>query len=360
MRVGRSVLLALAAVVICAAPGSAARADAPSGSRVDAQDCVASPVPDRRVAACTAVLDQTTLPPKSLAEARYYRGLARLDLRAPDAAAVDLSAALQADPDLWPARWVRADLLVSRRDYDDSVADWTALIRQKPDFVRLYANRGAALDNEGRGTEAIADFTTVIERAGGKPASGAALLSRAVAFEGMHQYDRALTDLDEALKRDGTSPDIYFTHGRVAYLIGNDAMALADFAKTATLHPGNSYYLLWRYLAELRTGRDAATDLREGAGQIDPGVWPGPIIRVLLGDLAPGDVKPPAFPVRWSAADQAAGAHCELDFYQAEVHLLRGERDQAHQLFQAAVDTGVKEYVEYRAATMELGRMVAQ
>jgi lipoprotein NlpI len=353
MRCARPALLVL---LILAGGAAAAPPDEGAGMAGCADPLNFTPAAQRS-AACTQVLERPDLPPGRAALARYFRGLAQLDLGKVDLARGDLDAALELDDGLWPARWARTELAMWRRDYRVVVADQTSLIALHPDLPRLYALRGTALDDLGDHDAAAADFTAAIGRATEKMQVGELYQSRAVAFEAAQDFDHALADLDRSIARLGEDAPRLAMRGRLAYLKGDDAAALAALSKIAALKPRDNYYLLWLFLTEMRSGGDASEALRRRAAGIDLAQWPGPIIEVLLGARTPDAVSTPAVPSLWSDADRQAGAQCELAFYRGEVALLQGERAGAAQLFRAALSTGIVEYVEYNAARRELARL---
>ena len=48
---------------------------------------------------------------------------------------------------------------------------------------------------------------------------------------------------------------------------------------------------------------------------------------------------------------------CELDFYVGALRLAQGDREEGIRRLQAAIGSGVKEYIEYQAAMVELKRL---
>jgi lipoprotein NlpI len=181
-------------------------------------------------------------------------------------------------------------------------------------------------------------------------------MERAVSYEGDRQFDKALADYGEAIKRDDHLARAYYGRGRVEFLRGDMGTAAADLTKAFDGDPKDYYPLLWLYLAQARGGKDAPAELRRRASQLDLAKWPGPIIQVFLGDTAAEKVQPPHEPAAWSEAEQKAGGNCELSFYVGELRLAKGERARAVALFKTAVDSGIGEYIEYVSASYELDR----
>jgi lipoprotein NlpI len=345
-----------------AAAGALLTVSAPAMAQTPAprsaiQQCQGSAPAEQRAKACTAVLEGTGLAPREAALGHYFRGFAQRDLLQDDAALTDFEAAIRFDAELWPAFWARAELLGPRRDYAKAAGDWTEIIRRNPRMASAYARRADNLDYLGRAADAVADYSKAIELAQSKDNVAGFYMDRAGAFEGDHQYDRALADYSQSISRDNRSHGAYMGRGRVEFLRGDYAAALGDFAKAAEIDRADGYAVLWLYLAEARAGHSSPAQLRQRAEQMDLKAWPGPIMRALLGDAKPEQVEPPQRPETWSEASRRAGAQCELSYYLGEVKLLQHEDARAATLFRAAIATDVKEYVEYRAAAYELQRM---
>lgn len=327
---------------------------APSVSTISA--CAGSPVPAQREQACATIL-KGALPPKDAALTHYFRGFALRDLKQDDEALAEFSEAAKLDPDFWPAQWPRAELMMQRRYYEKAAAAWDQVIARNPSLASLYFRRGEAFDNEGHHAQAAGDFTKAIELARPKDAVALFYEDRAVSYESDRQFDKALADYGEAVNRDGHLARAYFGRGRVEYFRGDMGAAEADLARAVEADAADYYPLLWLFLAQSRgNGKDAAVELRHRASQLDLSKWPGPIIQVLLGDLAPERVKPPSQPPAWSDAERKAGGDCELSFYLGELRLAKGERARAVALFKTAIASGIREYIEYAAASYELDR----
>ncbi|MCL2622307.1 MAG: tetratricopeptide repeat protein, partial [Planctomycetaceae bacterium] len=76
------------------------------------------------------------------------------------------------------------------------IADFTEVIRLKPDDAEAYSSRGDAYDSKGDYDCAIADFTEAIRL---KPDDAEAYSSRGDAYNNKGDYDRAIADFTEAI-----------------------------------------------------------------------------------------------------------------------------------------------------------------
>jgi tetratricopeptide (TPR) repeat protein len=79
---------------------------------------------------------------------------------------------------------------------DKAVADYSAALRRQPEYVQALNNRGLALIDLGKVDEAIADFTKSLEI---NPLELAALLGRALAYKAKKEELKAIRDYDTAI-----------------------------------------------------------------------------------------------------------------------------------------------------------------
>ncbi|MFP6620362.1 MAG: tetratricopeptide repeat protein, partial [Pirellulaceae bacterium] len=61
------------------------------------------------------------------------------------------------------AYYWRGNAYYHKQEYDKAIADYTALIRIKPDHADAYYNRGYAYGNKGEKAKANADFAKAKE-----------------------------------------------------------------------------------------------------------------------------------------------------------------------------------------------------
>jgi rhomboid protease GluP len=108
---------------------------------------------------------------------------------------------------------------------------------------------------------------------------------------------------------------------------------------------------MWVQLALRRGALDGMSLLPSLLETFPADQWPAPLMRMLAGAGTP------------QAALEAAQARdpetylklqCEAQFYVGEHYLIAGDRDQARRAFDAAVATGVTEFLELDWARREL------
>jgi len=75
---------------------------------------------------------------------------------------------------------------------------------------------------------------------------------------------------------------------------------------------------------------------------------------LLLGEITPDEMLAAA----WSFDRKTEVMNlCEAYFFLGHYRLLAGDREGARRAFQSAIATGVKHYLEYASAKIELGRL---
>ena len=98
-----------------------------------------------------------------------------------------------------------------------------------------------------------------------------ALSNRAVAYETRGQNDRAMADLDEAIKRDPQNPHAWVNRGNLFLAQGQFDRAMADYNQDLVNHPNNAYVFGHRADAYLIHGDPArAVPDYDQAIKLDP------------------------------------------------------------------------------------------
>jgi lipoprotein NlpI len=244
---------------------------------------------------------------------------------------------------------VRSDFHASRRRYDAALADLGEAIRLAPRDAELLAQRGTVNDWAGHPELAVADYSEAIRL---KPEANF-FAGRGDALGNLGRLDDALADFATAIQKKSDLAGAYQGRGRVLFRRDDFAAAAADFRRAIDLDPKQPYYPLWLYLALAHLGGDAKGELQQRAAALDLKEWPGPIVELYLGQIAPDAVVAPdhereVFRLGW---------RLEADFYKGELLLLAGDRAAAAAAFRAGIATGVVEFIEYPQAAAELRRL---
>jgi lipoprotein NlpI len=181
------------------------------------------------------------------------------------------------------------------------------------------------------------------------PKSAPAFNNRGLAYAAKPDYDRAITDYNEAIRLNPKFALAFHNRG-FAYAAKQDYdRAIADYNEAIRLNPKFPYSVLWLYLARTRSGADtAAAELDANAKKLKQPDWPYPVVELFLGRRTPKSTL---------VAPTKPNDRCEAQFYVGEWQLLRGDRPKALAALKAAVGTCPKSNVEYDFARAELKRL---
>jgi tetratricopeptide (TPR) repeat protein len=104
------------------------------------------------------------------------------------------SRASAADP---ASAFKRAEQEMEAKQYDQAIADYSEVIRLKPDYAAAYYNRGNAYYDLKQYDEAMADYSEVIRL---KPDYAGGYNNRGNAHYDLKQYDQAIADYSEVIR----------------------------------------------------------------------------------------------------------------------------------------------------------------
>jgi lipoprotein NlpI len=216
-----------------------------------------------------------------------------------------------------------------------------------------YNNRGNAWGIAGQYDKAIADFDEAIRL---NPQDAPTYGTRGYAWYRKGDYDRAIADYGEAIRLNPLRADYYFVRGYTQFWLGRFAASFPDLTDSLRLNPNQSYAIIWRYLAQSRSGEPelAKSELSEKLGALDKAKWPAPVIDFLLGKIDPDALLKAA---EHPDAKTRRGQVCEAEFYIGEWHLLNLRHKEANVLLSRAEKNCPKGFVEYDGAVAELRRM---
>ena len=119
-------------------------------------------------------------------------------------------------------------------DYAGAIADYTQVLRLKPDFASAYYNRGIAKKELGQYIAAIADYTETIRL---KPDHASAYYNRGIAKRKLEQYDAAIADYPETIRLKPDHASAYDNRGIANSKLGKYFAEIADYDMTIRLKP---------------------------------------------------------------------------------------------------------------------------
>jgi tetratricopeptide (TPR) repeat protein len=264
----------------------------------------------------------------------------------------DLSKALQMDNRLAAGIYNdRASIHAQERRWllaADEFGRWAAL---HPTIAFGFKRQGDALDNAGYSREAIAAYNKAIGLEKDPKLLAEYHLDRAAAFSNLEEWQEALEDYGASIRL-ASNGNAYRRKGAALVISDRPAEAVADLRRAAELDPKEAYAVLWLAVAEAKLGHVDLEELKGLAKALDP-AWPRDIVRVLINERSADE------PISTAGLNElhTKGRQCELDFYLGAFRVAQGERDQGIRRLQAAVASGVREYIEYHAAKVELKRL---
>jgi lipoprotein NlpI len=223
------------------------------------------------------------------------------------------------------------------------------------ELAETFRRRGIAFSRLSQSERAVEDFAKAIEL---DPLNPEYYEDRAITYLKLRDFARAQTDLAMALGLDSKRPTAHREEGRLASYRDEYARAARSFASAMNNDDGIGavYAAIWFHIAVMRSGVSASSPLPSFAEALPSTLWPSPVIRMLTGSLKPEE----AIALAQSPdveTDQAQ--RCEAYFYAGQQYLLDQRADAAKAAFEAAVATGMTEFLEYDWALRELELMKA-
>ncbi len=211
-------------------------------------------------------------------------------------------------------------------------------------LAQRYWERGIQYGKLGHYDKAVSDYTSAIEI---NPQLISAYIDRAVGYARLEKYNEAYADLNTVLQIQPNNLRAYNTRGTLNFLVGKYQNAAADFKSYLQLNPKDIYRMLWLFLSEKYHNRDAVSDVPRFSANVNLDEWPGAILKLYLGEV---DAESVIEALSKGVPNMQIGHACEAYYYLAQYFLLQNDRQKALELFNKAVATQAKSYVEYEFA----------
>lgn len=235
--------------------------------------------------------------------ALYEQGLTYAHLQQFDEALVSLSESIQRSPDSPLQQYrVRGVVRALKREFDGAIADFTEVLKRNPHDSEIYNCRSSAWIEKKQFLKGLLDVFVVddlnpqmlprdqIELVGIRVLKGAeeilarrndetaeatefanALRDRGLGYYTLARFEKALPDLDEAIRLDQSSSLAHATRARIWLKQCDWNRAIDDFDVAIERDPRNASLLVDRALAHCETQNwNAAKDDCTTALQIDP------------------------------------------------------------------------------------------
>lgn len=152
------------------------------------------------------------------ADLHYWRGRVYAGQGRADEAVSAYSKAIHRDASYAQAYRYRAGVFKDMGDYPAALEDFSKLIELQPE-ASYYNRRGLVYEEMGRFQEAAADYTSAIEL---NPKWAIPYNNRGFAKMHLKDWDGAKTDLQTAIKLDGSAPTPYINLAGVYWLSKKD------------------------------------------------------------------------------------------------------------------------------------------
>jgi tetratricopeptide (TPR) repeat protein len=312
--------------------------------------------PDAKITGCTALIQAGQNTTENLSVIYNNRGTAYDDKGDYDHAIQDFNEAIHLNPNAESAYYGRGYAYKKKGDYDRAIQDFNEAIHLNPNFERAYYDRGNAYIDKDDYDRAIQEFDEAIRL---NPKDANAYNNRGVAYERKDDYGHAIQNYNQAILLNSNYTSAYSSRGSAYFAQSNLTAAIADFVHTISAAPSSSaavYAVLMLHVIMKREGHDDAKQLARVAAAADLSKWPGPVLKLDLGQITANEVMMAAAS---SGSDRQKWRVCEANYFTGEDALLHHQRTTALARLKAARDGCPKGDTDYAAALVELKRLGA-
>jgi tetratricopeptide (TPR) repeat protein len=193
----------------------------------------------------------------------YKRGLAYANLHDKENTIKDYTAAIKNKPDYVDAYLQRGFTFSNMREYDKAIADFTKMAELAPNDASSYYYLGLAHAGKWEHKKAIEDYTLAIAKA---PESFEAWLERANSKRYIEDFEGSLADYDEAIRLNPQHTDARYWKGQVYENLNDYEKAAQTFSEALEISPGNIDTLKSRSHCYIKTRQydNAKNDYRAG------------------------------------------------------------------------------------------------
>jgi len=295
------------------------------------------------------------LNPKDMS-AYYSRGGAYNKKGNYDRAIQDLNEAIRLNPNDKSAYVVRGDTYKEKRDYDRAIQDFNEVIHLDPTDARAYSDRGSANIGKDDYDHAIQDYDQAIRL---RPNDMFDYYGRGNAYYNKGDYDHAIQDYNESIRLYPNYALTYEKRGDAYFVQSNLTAAITDFEHAISTAPSSRpavFAALMLHVVMKRQGHDDAQQLAQVSAAADLSQWPGPVLKLDLGQMTAEEVMAVAAN---PGSDIQKWQLCEANYFAGEDALLHHQRTTALTRFKAARDGCPKGDTEYAATLAELKRLGA-
>jgi lipoprotein NlpI len=224
------------------------------------------------------------------------------------------------------------------------------------ELAGAFRARAAARNRLLQHAEAVMDLSRAVEL---DPFNPLYYEERAITHLKLREFKQADLDLEMVLGLDSARLSARREKGRLAFYRGDYQEAAQALTRLARDAEGQTfvYSVLWLELAIRRGRLERPSRLALAEKELGGQRWPAPLLKMYQGSLSPAQaIAAAAAPDARTALEQ----QCEAYFYAGQEYLLRQEPQQARAAFEAALATGMTDFVEYDWAARELELMAGR
>ena len=188
------------------------------------------------------------------------RGLFYYDKKQYPQTIADYSKAIELNPKYFEAYYNRGAVYVMTEKPRQAVADFSHAIALNPNYSLSFRHRADSYYALGKLDSAILDYNNAIRI---NPDLPEPLLNRGKLFMETGKFDEAILDFKTAIERSGNDPKYWFTLGVVYGKMGNFAESVNSLSKALEFQPDYYEALTNRAMAyaSLNKGKEALNDL---------------------------------------------------------------------------------------------------
>ncbi|MBK8338527.1 MAG: tetratricopeptide repeat protein [Flavobacteriales bacterium] len=122
--------------------------------------------------------------------------------------------------------YAKGEQAYQRGSYAEAIADFSDVLKQDPEHMNAYLQRGFCHSLTKQYEKAISDFSAVIAR---KPDHLWAYTSRGSAYNKLKQYDKAIMDFDQVIGLDPKNEEAFNNRGWARKASGDPSGACKDW-----------------------------------------------------------------------------------------------------------------------------------
>jgi tetratricopeptide (TPR) repeat protein len=154
-------------------------------------------------------------------------------------AEADFSKAIALNPNDAEAYELRGVIYTRQHRFDRAIADYDRAIKLQPGNAQAWSDRGVAFYLRGENQKAVSDADEALRL---DPDRASTHANRAAAYGKLGQLDKALADENEAIRLDPKTPEYYDNRGLTFAEMKEYDKAFADFDQAIRMEPRANFY----------------------------------------------------------------------------------------------------------------------